>query len=107
MFRLHSAPQPATLRLLQQILRDQQILTEVRRDQLGVTAGMVPFTETWAELWYVDGDVEKAKRIVADFVSGEERAADEPEWRCEACGESVEGSFDICWNCGTARGTAG
>src|SRR4051812_10831369 len=24
-------------------------------------------------------------------------------WQCPKCGESIEGSFDLCWNCGTSR----
>ena len=23
-------------------------------------------------------------------------------WNCEQCGEKIEDSFDVCWNCGTA-----
>jgi hypothetical protein len=24
-------------------------------------------------------------------------------WRCPECGTDVEGSFDVCWRCGTTR----
>ncbi len=24
-------------------------------------------------------------------------------WKCQKCGESIEQSFDTCWNCGTAE----
>jgi hypothetical protein len=24
-------------------------------------------------------------------------------WTCPQCGESVEDSFDACWNCGTTK----
>jgi len=24
-------------------------------------------------------------------------------WRCSKCGESVDDSFDVCWNCGTTK----
>lgn len=24
-------------------------------------------------------------------------------WRCGKCGETVESSFDVCWNCGTSK----
>ncbi len=27
-----------------------------------------------------------------------------PPWVCVHCGERVEGQFDVCWNCGAARG---
>ncbi len=106
MFRLHTAPQPTMLRLLQRMLADQNIVTEVRREQVGVTAGMIPYTETWAELWFVDGDEDKARRLVEEFVTSDASRPEAPPWRCGHCGESVEDSFDICWNCGTARGSS-
>jgi hypothetical protein len=24
-------------------------------------------------------------------------------WQCTKCRESIEGSFDVCWNCGTSK----
>ena len=27
-------------------------------------------------------------------------------WRCEKCGEQIEGTFDACWKCGATRGQA-
>ena len=24
-------------------------------------------------------------------------------WTCQKCGETVEASFDVCWNCGTSK----
>jgi hypothetical protein len=24
-------------------------------------------------------------------------------WRCQKCGEDIEDSFDVCWNCGTSK----
>ncbi len=26
-----------------------------------------------------------------------------PMWKCGNCGEEIEDSFDVCWNCGTTR----
>jgi hypothetical protein len=58
--------------------------------------------------------VTQAQQLVEDF-GGEEgvpgRALEPvPElpppapWVCVHCGEQVEGQFDVCWNCGAARG---
>jgi len=58
--------------------------------------------------------VGQAEQILKDF-GGEggvpgaapEPAADLPplpQWVCVHCGEQVEGQFDVCWNCGAARG---
>ncbi|MFO0873090.1 MAG: hypothetical protein U0575_03850 [Phycisphaerales bacterium] len=32
-----------------------------------------------------------------------ELAAPGPDWSCAACGEQVDGIFDLCWNCGAER----
>ena len=29
--------------------------------------------------------------------------ADQGEWTCPQCNESVPGHFDLCWNCEAAR----
>jgi hypothetical protein len=29
--------------------------------------------------------------------------ATEPQWKCGACGESVEADFDVCWSCSAPR----
>lgn len=58
--------------------------------------------------------VQRAEEVLRDF-GGENGVADEtappalevpplPPWICVHCGEQVEGQFDVCWNCGAARG---
>jgi len=36
--------------------------------------------------------------------SGSPGAQPFPPWFCVHCGEQCEGQFDVCWNCGAARG---
>ena len=103
MFRLHSAPHATTLHLLQQVLAARNIQTQLRGTHAGMTAGEVPFTETWAELWFVDGNEVEARRIVDEFVRG--TGEEGPPWVCLRCTETSDGGFDICWNCGAARTT--
>ena len=103
MFRLHTAPHATMLHLLQQVLAARNIQTQLRGAHAGMTAGEVPFTETWAELWFVDGNESEARRIVHEFIHGD--ADPGPAWVCARCGESSEGVFELCWNCGAARAT--
>lgn len=59
-------------------------------------------------------DRERAGEIVRDFGGERGAAAQEaasptvipppPPWLCIHCGEQVEEQFDVCWNCGAARG---
>ena len=56
----------------------------------------------------------QARQVLQDFGGerglrgeGVEPAPDlppPPPWTCVHCGEQVEGQFDLCWNCGAARG---
>ena len=58
--------------------------------------------------------VAQAEQVLRDFGGGTgvpdealEPPADPPAlppWVCVHCGEQVEGQFDVCWNCGAARG---
>lgn len=59
-------------------------------------------------------DVARAEEVVRDF-GGRLGTHDDPgvpapdlpplpPWFCVHCGEQVEAQFDVCWNCGAARG---
>jgi hypothetical protein len=53
--------------------------------------------------------MERAEQVLEDFGGAARRpdAADlppPPPWVCVHCGEQVEDQFDVCWNCGAARG---
>lgn len=52
--------------------------------------------EAWPELWVInDDDYDKALEVV-DFA---QRSAGSPGWVCPCCGESNDGSFELCWKC--------
>jgi len=77
-----------------------------RLQSLGVTAlvekdncgGMRPHLDLQqgVRLLVVDADLEKARGILAEVAEPE---ASEP-WACTGCGESIDGGFDTCWQCG-------
>ena len=54
----------------------------------------------------------RAREVLHDFggqETSEEAGAEDslppmPPWFCVHCGEQSEGQFDVCWNCGAARG---
>lgn len=51
-----------------------------------------------------DAHIDQARTIASRF---ENRANPSdtlsPSWKCSACGETGEGQFHTCWNCGTPR----
>lgn len=101
MYVVYSAPDAATVHLLKGILDQRGIRTIVRGEFL--QGGVAP-TEGWVELFVLKmQDVPEAKAVVEEVVSAEPTPEGEP-WTCPGCGESIEGQFSTCWNCGTERG---
>lgn len=101
MYVVYSAPDAATVHLLKGILDQRGIRTIVRGEFL--QGGVAP-TEGWVELFVLKmQDVPEAKAVVEEVISAEPTPESEP-WTCPECGESIEGQFTVCWNCGTERG---
>ena len=99
MKKLTSAESLITINHYKNLLASEGIPTEVRNQHLGSIMGEVPFFETWPQLWVVnDLDYDRAKQLI-DTVDAESPAE---SWKCEHCGESNEGQFAACWNCGRA-----
>ena len=101
MHRVYSNPDPAMAHLVRHALDERGITAVIRGDRLGPSVGEVAWVDAWAEVWVGDpARVAEAKTVVAELIAGTVSA--EP-WRCAGCGETVEGSFGACWNCGQER----
>ena len=62
----------------------------------------MPHFETWPELWVQnESDYPKAKAILDTIL--ERLAAPGEAWKCGACGEENDASFEICWQCSKER----
>jgi len=50
-------------------------------------------------VWLLDASLEDAaKKIIMQY---ESRKQFEPQAReCDSCGETIDGNFEVCWNCG-------
>ena len=84
------------------ILETEGIACQIKNDHLGSIVGDIPFPEVWPELWVLnDLDYDRAKQLIDGTIVDESPAA---TWRCSKCGESNEGQFAACWNCGTEAG---
>lgn len=83
---------------LESILQANRIDCLVRNRYLGGAIGELPLNEAWPEIWVVeDRDEGAAKRLIAAALApGQPQDA----WHCGGCGESIEGQFRQCWNCG-------
>ena len=100
MKKLTSAPTTVTIHHYKNLLAAEGIRSVIRNEHFGSILGEMPFTDTWPQLWVVnDLDYERALQLIGDDALAESPAE---EWRCAKCGETNEGQFAACWNCGTS-----
>lgn len=75
------------------LLDNEGISTSVKNEH-SATGGHVNFVHM--ELWVnQDSDHERAINLLASI----EKNAHLEDWKCAACEEENDASFDICWNC--------
>ena len=55
----------------------------------------VVYPEVWIKR---DFDISRARRAIENF----ERGVSQPSETCAVCAEANPGTFEICWQCGTA-----
>ena len=102
MKRIYSAKDPLMIGHLKNVLATFGIKCVARNIDLISAAGELPPIECWPELWVVDdGKVAKAKGILKRTLAP--IASVKKSWLCSGCGETIEGQFFECWNCGRDR----
>jgi 2-polyprenyl-6-methoxyphenol hydroxylase-like FAD-dependent oxidoreductase len=101
MKKLTSAPTILTVHHYKNLLAAEGIASEVRNVHFGALLGEMPFTDTWPQLWVVnDLDYDRAQQLISGAAMDESPSE---AWQCPNCGESNEGQFAACWNCGAAE----
>jgi len=87
--------------LLKELLEREGIACLIRNEQLFAALGEIPFLECFPELWVVDNEVwPRARMLLDNWLKSEEQGS---PWTCPSCGETLEGQFGACWNCGTPK----
>ncbi|MBT9490198.1 MAG: DUF2007 domain-containing protein [Rubrivivax sp.] len=99
MKRLTTAPNVALATLWAELLQHQGgIHTSVQRAYASGIAGEIPPDQALPEVWVLDDNqLEPARRLLAEL-----RELPHRHWLCHGCGETVDGPFEECWNCGAA-----
>jgi hypothetical protein len=86
------------------LLDEAKIPCMVRNEHLSMALGELAPSDCSPEIWIQnDEDYLRAKAIVDALRSAAVETRD--PWVCR-CGESIEGQFTSCWNCGKERPTA-
>ncbi|WP_417599158.1 DUF2007 domain-containing protein [Oceanospirillum sp.] len=79
---------------LKGMLQAMGIETHLKGEGLVAGAGELPPAETEVALWVNVENFTQARKALENF----EAPAGKP-WRCNACAEQNEASFEFCWNC--------
>ncbi len=95
---VYSAPNLSLVSIIQNILDQHGISCWIKNEFLSAGVGDLPPVECWPQLSVEDDDFAAAERIVEAALT--ETAA--PAWRCNSCGEEIEGQFTECWKCGAS-----
>ncbi|MEO8298301.1 MAG: DUF2007 domain-containing protein [Burkholderiales bacterium] len=99
MQRLAQAPNLALATLWADMLNQAGFEVTVLGAYAGSIAGEIPPDQALPALWVLDeAQHPAALRFLAAL-----RNLPHRHWLCHGCGESVDGPFEQCWQCGAMR----
>lgn len=102
MRKVFSSNEPAETMLIRDALVQQGIAVTIQNALSGRSA--VPEFRPEAEIWLDDeSDYEPARKIVTTALAKLDSQSEEAPWSCSGCKEDNPASFEVCWNCSTAR----
>ena len=101
MKQVYEARDSMEAHFIRQALEAEQIDAVVQGENLAVVQGLIP--ETTPSVWVNDADIDRAMEVISRLPKGQEAVSHPAGWKCPKCGETVEGQFDVCWNCGETR----
>lgn len=94
------APNLALATLWTDLLANAGIDASVQRAYASGIAGEIPPDQALPEIWVHDDDQRERARSVLHEASHRPHR----HWLCLGCGETVDGPFEQCWNCGAMQG---
>lgn len=102
MKRLYTDQNSLMVGNIKNILENNGIDCIIKNFMLIGGLGELPPTVCSAELWVLDDEkYNDAENILKNIFSENEQNLS--EWICTKCGETVEGQFTECWNCGNSK----
>ena len=100
MLKVYSAGNLLDAYLIQSLLTEAGIETQILNEFAQGGTGEIPFTHAYPEIWLVNKrDAERAKIIITHF---EQRPYEVGATVCNNCGEPNPDTFEVCWRCGTS-----
>jgi len=103
MQQLYQARDRLEAQQLSDLLKEAQIDAVVLGELLTGAAGELSALN-FPTVWVVDnGQIVRARGVLASFLSRQTEAVEGQPWRCASCGVEVDAEFALCWNCGGGR----
>lgn len=96
--------------LVKTVLEKAGIEVHVVGEMLQQAVGDLPMGPTTSpRVWVPKEQEARARALIAEWEQERRANLAEPQapWTCPACGEAVDGNFDICWKCQAPRDPAG
>lgn len=85
------------------LLESHGLPSRIRNEFLGGAAGKLPPVECWPQLCVEDHLEARARELLKAAMQATPAGEGQPAWTCGGCGESIEGQFTECWQCGSGR----
>jgi hypothetical protein len=99
MIKIFSAGNLQDAYLIQSLLTEAGIETQILNEFAQGGTGEIPFTQAYPEIWLINkSDINNAKEIIDSY---EQRPNDVGTCVCKKCGEPNPDTFEVCWRCGT------
>ena len=107
--KVYQAKNTTEAYFVKNLLADEGIEGFVEGEYLQGALGDLPWLAVAPQVMVRPASEEAARRIVREY--DEQRSARAGSaaggagatWRCPKCGEEVDGDFEVCWNCQSAR----
>ena len=99
MKRLTPAPNVALATLWADLLCQAGVDAVVQRAYTSSLAGEIPPDQALPEVWVLEDSALDHARGLLHALSHLPWV----HWLCHGCGETVDGPFEQCWNCGALR----
>lgn len=77
------------------LLEQARIKVEMKNEFASGAIGELSAIDSWPEIWVSNLDEERAQIIIARLQDTGPRE----EWLCEACNETNDAAFEVCWQC--------
>ncbi|MEE8379005.1 MAG: DUF2007 domain-containing protein [Gammaproteobacteria bacterium] len=99
MIKIFSAGNILDAYLVQSLLTEAGIETQILNEFAQGGTGEIPFTHAYPEIWLInERDTDSAKIIIDQF---EQRPHEVGTSTCKNCEEPNPDTFEVCWRCGT------